>query len=160
MKRRLVLSLVGLLSLSAGTAFASETPMTGPVQHIDGYTLYFGMVPSAIAADSVGTHSPGPRDAHGLPRGDYPREHHLLVVVERMRDGVRPTGVQVVATVPIAGQTVSRTLGAMSINGSMSHGAVFVLAGPGRYVFTTTVRVPGEPELIVARFAYTLAHNP
>ncbi|WP_169380589.1 hypothetical protein [Thermomonas fusca] len=48
----------------------------------------------------------------------------------------------------------------MSINGSMSHGAVFVLAGPGRYVFTTTVRVPGEPELIVARSSYTLAHNP
>ncbi len=160
MKRRLVLPLAGLLSLSAGTAFASETPMTGPVQHIDGYTLYFGMVPSAIAAPSIGTHSPGPRDAHGLPRGDYAREHHLLVVVERMRDGVRPTNVQVVATVPIAGQTISRTLGAMSIDGSMSHGAVFVLPSPGRYVFTTTVRVPGEPAPIVARFTYTLAHGP
>jgi len=160
MKRRLVLSLVGMLSLAVGSASATEAPMAGPVQHIDGYKLYFGMVPSAIAAPSIGTHSPGPRDAHGLPRGDYAREHHLLVVVERMRDGVRPTNVQVVATVPIAGQTISRTLGAMSINGSMSHGAVFVLPGPGRYVFTTTVRVPGEPGPIVARFAYTLAHNP
>lgn len=160
MNRRLVLSLAGVLFLAVGSASATEAPLAGPVQHIDGYTLYFGMVPSAIAADSVGTHSPGPRDAHGLPRGDYPREHHLLVAVERMRDGVRPTGVQVVATVPIAGQTVSRTLAPVTINDSMSHGAVFVLPGPGRYVFTTTVRVPGEPGPIVARFAYTLAHDP
>lgn len=160
MKRRLALSLVGMLSLFAGTALTTEAPIAGPVQHVDGYTLYFGMVPSAIAAPSIGAHSPGPRDAHGSPRGDYAREHHLLVVVERMRDGVRPTGLQVVATVPIAGQTVTRSLAPMSINGAMSYGAVFVLPGPGRYVFTTAVRAPGEPKPIVARFAYTLAHDP
>lgn len=160
MKRRLVLFLTVMLLLFGGAASATEAPRAGPVQHVDGYTLYFGMVPSAIAAPSIGAHSPGPRDAHGLPRGDYAREHHLLVVAERMRDGVRPTGVQVVATVPIGGQTVRRTLAPMPINGAMSYGAVFVLPGPGRYVFTTILRVPGAPKAIVARFTYTLAHDP
>jgi len=48
----------------------------------------------------------------------------------------------------------------MTISGSMTPAAVLVSAGPGRYVFAASVRVPGEPELIVARFSYTLAHNP
>ena len=160
MKRVLALLLATLLSVLADPAHAATVPVGGYVQRVGAYTLYFGMVPVAIAAPAVGSHSAGPRDAHGLPRGDYAREHHLLVVVERMRDEVRPIGVQVVATVPIAGQTVSRTLAPMSINGAMSYGAVFVLPVAGRYVFTIAVRVPGEPELIVARFSYTLAHNP
>jgi hypothetical protein len=160
MTRRFVLLLAGMLLMIAGTTPAATVPVGGPVQHVGGYTLYFGVVPSAIAAASIGAHSPGSRDAHGLPRGDYPREHHLLVVAERMRDGIRPPDAQVIASVPIAGTTVSRTLAPMSINGAMSHGAVFVLPGPGRYVFTITVRVPGDAKPLVARFAYTQAHDP
>lgn len=159
MNRRSVLLFASVLSLGVGSAPAVDAPVGGAVQHVDGYTLYFGIVPSAIAAPSIGTHSPGPRDAHGIPRADYPREHHLLVVVERMRDGARPNDAQVIASVPISGQTVSRTLAPMSINGAMSYGGVFVLSGPGQYIFTVTVRLPVEPKPIVARFAYTQAHD-
>lgn len=159
MTRRFVLLLVCMLSMVVGTTPAATVPIGGPVQHDAGYTLYFGVVPSAIAAASIGAHNPGSRDAHGLPRGDYSREHHLLVVAERMRDGTRPVDAQVVASVPIAGTSVSRTLAPMSINGAMSYGAVFVLPGPGRYVFTITVNVPGEAKPLIARFAYTQEHD-
>lgn len=159
MKVRCVLLLSGLLAIFAGAAPAASAQGGGPVQHVSGYTLYFGVMPSAIAGPSVGAHTQGPRDAHGLPRGDYAREHHLLVVAERIRDGVRPQDAQVIASVPIAGQTVQRTLAPMLINGAMSYGGVFVLPGPGRYVFTTTIRVPGEKQPIVARFVYTQAHS-
>ena len=160
MKRVLALLLTALLSVLADPAHAATVPVGGSVQQVGAYTLYFGMVPVAIAAPAVGGHSEGPRDAHGLPRGDYAREHHLVVAAERRRDGARVADAQVTASVPIAGRTVSRTLAPMPINGVMSYGAVFVLPGPGRYVFTTVLRVPGEPKSIVARFAYTLAHDP
>ena len=160
MTRRFALLLTAILSLLMGCERAPTEPAGGPVQQVGGYTLYFGIVPTTIAAPAIGAHSQGPLDAHGLPRGDYRQEHHLLVVAERTCDRSRVSDAQVEASVPISGQTVSRTLQPMPINGAMSYGGVFVLPGPGRYVFTTTLRLPGAPRPIVARFAYTLAHDP
>lgn len=160
MNRLVVLILAGTLAIVTGCTRDASVPDGGPVQHVGGYTLYFGVVPSAIAAPSIGAHSPGPRDAHGLARGDYPREHHLLVVAERMSDGRRPESAEVTASAPIAGATVQRRLAPMAINGAMSYGAVFVLPGPGTYAFTTTLRIPGEPAPVVARFIYRQAHDP
>lgn len=159
MKLRRLIFATAVLLLSTATLPAA-VPADGPVQQVGAYTLYFGIVPSAIAGAAVGGHSAGPRDVHGLPRNDYLREHHLLVVAERTRDRSRVDNAQVVASVPIAGQTVTKPLAPMPINGAMSYGAVFVLPGPGRYVFTTTVRVPGLAQPLVARFVYNQAHEP
>jgi hypothetical protein len=156
-RRVALLSLAGLPWLAAPIAQAAAPPPDGPVQVIGDYTLYFGILPSAITQGAP--HSEGPRDAHGLPRGDFAREHHLLVVVERSRDRQRPTDAQVIVQVPIDGSTVTRTLVPMPINGSMSYGGVFVLPGAGRYLFTTTVRLPQRKAPIIARFAYTLGHG-
>lgn len=147
------------LPLAACTArFPSAPPAGGPVQVVGDYTLYFGVVPAAITQGTP--HSAGPSDAHGLPRGDFAREHHLLVVVERTRDHTRPTNAQVAASVPISGSTVTRMLGPMPINGQMSYGTVFVLPGPSTYVFDTTVRVPDAARPLHARFVYTQSHDP
>lgn len=145
------------LALGIAPAVAAAPPADGPVQAVGDYTLYFGMLPAAMTRGA--SHSAGPRDAHGLPRGDFAREHHLLVVVERTRDGTRPTNARVTVAVPIAGATVTRTLAPMPINGQMSYGAVFVLPGAGRYVFDTTVNIPGRAAPLHARFAYTEAHS-
>lgn len=156
---RAVLATALALPLAACSArFPTPPPAGGPVQEVGDYTLYFGVLPAAITQGNP--HSAGPKDAHGLPRGDFAREHHLLVVVERTRDHVRPADAQVTASVPITGSTVTRTLAPMSINGQMSYGTVFVLPGPNAYVFDTTVRVPGESAPLHARFVYTQSHTP
>lgn len=156
---------LALLLLMAGPGCTPPPPPPtvsagGPVQQLGEYTLYFGVIPAAVAGDAVGTHASQPRDAHGLPRGDYAHEQHLLVVAERTRDRVRPTNARVSASVLVDGQTLTRTLEPMPINGSMSYGAVFLIPNAGRYVFTTTVRVPDSPTPLVARFAYTQNHDP
>lgn len=149
-------SLTLALALAATPAVA-RPPTGGPVQRIGEYTLYFGMLPAAVTQGAP--HSAGPRDAHGLPRADFAREHHLLVVVERTADGMRPTDARVSASVPIGGTTVTRTLQPMPINGAMSYGSVFTLPGAGRYAFDVTVDLPGRATPLRARFVYTQRHT-
>ncbi|MFZ5657301.1 MAG: hypothetical protein ACOY37_09650 [Pseudomonadota bacterium] len=141
-----------VLVLLAALPAAAAPRAGGPVQTVGEYTLYFGVLPSAITQGTP--HSAGPKDAHGLPRADFNLEHHFLVVVERTRDGVRPRDAVVTVSVPIAGSTVTRTLSPMPINGLMSYGTVFVLPRAARYVFDTTVRIPGRAAPLHARFVY------
>jgi len=154
------LPLLAALLIASPQALPATVPAGGPVQQVGAYTIYFGIMPAAIAGAALGAHSAGPRDAHGLPRGDYAREHHLLVVAERTRDPARVRNAPVVPRVPDPGQTGAPAPAPTPINGAMSYGAVFVLPGPGRYVFTTTVRVPGLAQPLVARFVYTQSHEP
>jgi hypothetical protein len=147
-----------MLGVARAAAAPATPPPGGPVQMIGDYTLYFGVLPAAVIQGTP--HSAGPKDAHGLPRGDFAREHHLLVVIERTRDHARPRDARVTVSVPIAGATVSRALAPMPVNGQMSYAAVFMLPGAGRYVFDVSAAIPGRAAPLHAAFVYVQSHGP
>jgi hypothetical protein len=131
----------------------------GAVQVVDGYRLYFGIVPSALLRGRNVPHVGSDEDAHGQPRADYRSEHHLLVAIFEAASGKRIENAGVTARVPISGSTVSQPMEPMRIGDTITFGNVFVLPAGNRYTFEVRIVIAGRPKPVIARFVYDDLHG-
>jgi hypothetical protein len=112
-QRRLTLVLLVLLWLAPLQAFAQAR------LDRDGVTLYWGLVPGAIAEDKHAL-----ADLHGGPRKDGGEVHHLVVAVFDTASGRRIGNAIVRAQLTESGvvDEAPKYLPQMPVNGQMSYG--------------------------------------
>lgn len=147
---------IALTACAAGVALspAAVAQAAGDDRAVDGYAIYLGVVPAAIAQG----HAPGhpERNMHGgAPRGRG--QHHVMVAVFDAASGARIEDAVVTAKVGEPGLApVQKRLEPMAIAGAMSYGNYFALSPPGPYrIELRVVRAGAAP--IVTTFTYAPA---
>ncbi len=108
-----------------------------------GVTLYWGLVPGAIAEDKHAL-----ADLHGGPRKDGGQVHHLVVAVFDTASGRRIGDAIVRAQLSESGvvDEAPKYLPQMPVNGQMSYGQWFsTVARSGPYRFRVWIKLPGRP---------------
>jgi hypothetical protein len=136
-QRRLTLVLLVLLWLAPLQAFAQAR------LDRDGVTLYWGLVPGAIAEDKHAL-----ADLHGGPRKDGGEVHHLVVAVFDTASGRRIGNAIVRAQLTESGvvDEAPKYLPQMPVNGQMSYGQWFTtVAKRGPYRFQVWIKLPDRP---------------
>jgi hypothetical protein len=122
----------------------------------EGVTLYWGLVPTAVAAR---THDPA--DLHGGPPKGGGQVHHLVVALydsasgRRIEDAVVRAQLSEIAIV----DGPPKYLAPMKVNDQASYGQVFGVAREGPYRFRVWVRLPQRQDEIEFAFAAWSPHR-
>lgn len=150
--RRIALAAcVAVVALSpAAVAYAA-----GDYRAVDGYAIYLGVVPAAIAQGHAPEH-PERKMHGGVARGRH--QHHVMVAVFDAATGARIDDAIITATIGEPGLApVRRRLEPMAIAGAMSYGNYFALAPPGPYRIELQIVRPDAVRPTVATFTYAPA---
>jgi hypothetical protein len=116
-------------------------------QQVNGMDVYFGVIPSQLAADDH-------PDMHGI---NAPARHvyHVLVALFDRKTGNRIKDAQVIANVSDSALTEeSKSLDVMHTNGIISYGNFFRMSVPGRYNIRVEIQHPGADGIAAANFVY------
>jgi len=121
-----------------------------------GVTLYWGLVPAAVAAQ---THDPS--ELHGGPPKGGGQVHHLVVALVETASGKRIDDAVVRAQLSERGfpETPAKYLPPMKVNDQASYGQVFGVATEGPYRFRLWVRLPQRPDEIEFAFSAWSSHR-
>lgn len=137
-----------VVALSCGTASYAA----GDYRTVDGYAIYLGVIPAAIAQGHPPEH-PERKMHGGAPRGRD--QHHVMVAVFDAASGARIDDAVVTAQVGEPGMTpVRKRLEPMAIAGAMTYGNYFALSPPGPYRIELHMVRPGAVGPIVTTFTY------
>jgi hypothetical protein len=157
-RQRVDLRSVRRSALAACAALVALSPAAyaaGDCRTVDGYAIYLGVVPAAIAQGHPPEH-PERKMHGGAPRGR--RQHHVMVAVFDAATGARIDDAVVTATVGEPGLApVRRRLEPMAIAGAMSYGNYFALSPPGPYRIELQIVRPDAVRPTVATFTYAPA---
>lgn len=151
--RRIVAAVcVGILAPMFVTYAAGED--SGGYRNVDGYAIYLGVVPAAIARGHPPDH-PERKMHGGAPWGRG--QHHVMVAVFEAASGARVDDAVVTAKVGEPGLTpVQRPLEPMLIAGAWSYGNYFALSPPGPYRIELHIARSDASRPIVTTFTYAL----
>ena len=110
----------------ATMALVAQAASTDQRQRNERITLYYGVVPAALAQPALAPHAPAP-DPHGSPR-PAADTHHLVVALFDNATGKRITQANVsVRYVPPRGRAISKALVPMPLGDVLSFGTTFVI---------------------------------
>jgi hypothetical protein len=145
---RMIAAFVAMLLVqsSISSPALSEEPSQSVTSH--GLTVYFGLMPAAIAEGIVGdsTHGVQPAAAHN---------HHLIVAIFNSVTGERVTDATVMAKVSQPGfEFPEKPLEPMKIADTITYGNFFDLSRPGVYRIRLDVARPGSARPIMIDFVY------
>ena len=148
-----ILVLAGSI-LGAGSPVGAGEASQSVTSH--GLTLYFGVIPAAIAEGVAGRESEP--NMHGGPPA-APHAQHLVVAIFNAVTGQRVTDAVVSARISLPGHDLpEQTLQPMEISGTVTYGNFFDLSQPGVYrirlSISGTKAVPAVAKPIVIDFLY------
>lgn len=158
-RQRVDLRAARRIALAACAAVVALSPAAvayaaGDYRAVDGYAIYLGVVPAAIAQGHPPEH-PERKMHGGAPRGRG--QHHVMVAVFDAASGARIEDAVVTAKVGEPGLApAQKRLEPMAIAGAMSYGNYFALSPPGPYRIELQVARPGAAP-IVTTFTYAPA---
>jgi len=119
---------------------------------VDGLAIYLGLMPAEIVRSHPRAHPE--RTMHGDVSKDE-HAYHLVVAVFDERTGARLENLEVKATIhPPARPPSTVRLDKMAIEGTVTYGSYFDLAGYGPYRISLRILRPGESKPVVADFTY------
>jgi hypothetical protein len=118
-----------------------------------GYGVYLGVMPSAIATDHPKTHTEGTMHGGNSPDGD---EYHILIAIFDIATGARVEKSDVTANVSSLGHVgqANVVLEPMVIANTTTFGAFVRMPANGRYEIVFNIRIPQHPEPIRVSFIY------
>jgi hypothetical protein len=143
-------SLLGALAfagfLGIGVPGRADETSQGVTSH--GLTVYFGVMPAAIAEGIAGS------SMHGAPPATD-HSHHLIVAIFNSVTGDRVTDATVTAKVTQPGfEPPEKPLEPMKIADTVTYGNFFDLARPGVYRIRLSATRPGSVRPIVIDLLY------
>ena len=139
-----MIAFVGLL----GTSLPVHADVASQSVTSHGLTVYFGVMPAAIAEGITGSsmHGAQPPTAHS---------HHLIVAIFNSVTGERVTDASVTAKVTQPGfELPEKTLEPMKISDTVTYGNFFDLVKPGIYRIRLSISRPGSARPIVVDLLY------
>jgi hypothetical protein len=145
-----VLAMVSLLS-GVGTPLRADEASQSVTDH--GLTVYYGIVPAAIAQGIAGSH--GEASQHGGPPAGEKPSYHLLVAVFNAVTGERVANGTVTASVTKPGlDRPAKPLEPMKIADTVTYGNFFDFPQHGVYRIRVTVIRPEKPQPVVIDLSY------
>jgi hypothetical protein len=147
-------ALVALLAFGSAGSGRAEAG-NGLYQKTAGIEAYVGLVPAEITKGHDGTARRGSMHG-GVPEGGY--QYHLVAALFDANTGARITDASVAAQVSSSSQAGPKTvLETMTIAETTSYGGYVVVAGPGPYSITLSVKRSGQPVPVTLIFRLSSA---
>jgi hypothetical protein len=132
--------------LGIGLPVRADEASQGVTSH--GLTVYFGVMPAAIAEGIAGG------SMHGV-QPPTPHSHHLIVAIFNSVTGERVTDASVTAEVTQPGfEPPEQRLEPMKIADTTTYGNFFDLARPGIYRIRLNISRPGSARPVVIDLPY------